>query len=224
MKEIELSLNDNIESAVYTLLAAKARGEHAWCYFNGHVLCSDNITMDSAYKEVTGYTKEEFKQYLVKRKEEFERKLAEEKAEEQAEMKLVSESKKKHSSKITQQLVVDGLKFITENQNIPQHELVKGLLELGCNFTLEDIRNQFSSTSISLFEGIRQGDLASGASIIANVRQSSFSRSFVDDRFLSVDNDVSIYNYIRIVTGDMTYTKEKITSMNDGPKLNKNLK
>ncbi len=180
--------------------------------------------MDSAYKEVTGYTKEEFEQYLVKRKEEFERKLAEEKAEEQAEMKLVSESKKKHSSKITQQLVVDGLKFITENQNIPQHELVKGLLELGCNFTLEDIRNQFSSTSISLFEGIRQGDLASGASIIANVRQSSFSRSFVDDRFLSVDNDVSIYNYIRIVTGDMTYTKEKITSMNDGPKLNKNLK
>ncbi len=65
-REIELLGNDNLESTVYTLLAAKARGERVYCNFNGHILHSDTVTMDSAYTEVMGYTKKEYNQ---KRKE-----------------------------------------------------------------------------------------------------------------------------------------------------------
>lgn len=52
--EIELRENDNIESIVYTLLAAKARGEKAYAMYNGHKLTSDNISMDKAYMQVVG--------------------------------------------------------------------------------------------------------------------------------------------------------------------------
>lgn len=59
-RKIELLPNDNIESAVYTLLAAKAREESVYCEFQGHILHSNNTSMDSAYLEVLGCTKAEF--------------------------------------------------------------------------------------------------------------------------------------------------------------------
>lgn len=116
------------------------------------------------------------------------------------------------------------MKFIAENQTISQQELVAGLLELGCNFTLEDIENQVTTPETSLFTGMSRGDLAYGASVIANTRKDFLSRAYVSEKFLSVDNNTSIYNYIRIVTGDMTYTKDKIDSMNAEHKLSKKLK
>ena len=60
MKEIEIRENDNIESIVYTLLAARARGEHVYCIINDIRLDSDDVTMDHAYLLLTGHTKEEF--------------------------------------------------------------------------------------------------------------------------------------------------------------------
>lgn len=224
MKKIEILLGDNLESAVYTLLAAKARGQHVWCEFNGHKLYSDNVTMDSAYLEVTGHTKQEVDQYLLECQKKYEKEKNQAKLEEGHEAQLVLESKKKCTLPITQELVIAGLKFIAENQTISQQELVAGLLELGCNFTLEDIKNQVTTPETSLFTGMSRGDLAYGASVIANARKDFLSRAYVSERFLSVDNNTSIYNYIRIVTGDMTYTKDKIDSMNAEHKLSKKLK
>lgn len=224
MKKIELLPGNNLEYAVYTLLAAKARGQHVWCEFNGHKLYSDNVTMDSAYLEVTGSTKKEFDQQLLERLEQFKKSKQEAKLEEAQEAQLVLESKKKCTLPITQELVVAGLKFIAENQTISQQELTAGLLELGCNFTLEDIEKQFKSSSEKISEGMSKGEVDCGALVIANVRKNFFSRAFVNERFLSVDNNTSIYNYIRIVTGDKTYTKDKIDSMNAEHKLSKKLK
>ena len=59
-REIEVLPGSNLESVVYTLLAAKARGESVYCKFNGHKLYSDTVTMDSAFMEVTGQTKTDF--------------------------------------------------------------------------------------------------------------------------------------------------------------------
>ena len=224
MREIELSTKDNIESTVYTLLAAKARGEHVWCSFNGHKLFSDNVTMDSAYQEITGKTKEEFDLMIRKSNEHFRNMLAESEKQSQQEAKLVAESKKESYTPITSQKVIAGLKFIAENQDVSQIELVKGLLDLGCNFTLDDIKAELPTTEENLFDGLSHGDIACGATVIANVRMNSVSRAFCDDNFLSIDNNTSVYNFIRVVTGDLTYTKEKITVKNNGPKLNKSLK
>lgn len=223
MKQIKLASYDTLESAVYTLLAAKARGQHVWCYFNGHKLYSDNVTMDRVYLEVTGRTKKEFDQQLLESREQFKKSMQEAKLEEEQEVQLVLESKKKCTLPITQELVIAGLKFIAENQTISQEELTAGLLELGCNFTLEDIKNQVTTPEINLFDGMSQGDLIRGAIVIANARKDFLSRAYVSDRFLSVDDNTSIYNYIRIVTGDKTYTKDKVASMSTEHKLSKKL-
>ncbi len=223
MKQIKLASYDTLESAVYTLLAAKARGQHVWCYFNGHKLYSDNVTMDRVYLEVTGRTKKEFDQQLLESREQFKKSMQEAKLEEEQEVQLVLESKKKCTLPITQELVIAGLKFIAENQTISQEELTAGLLELGCNFTLEDIKNQVTTPEINLFDGMSQGDLICGAIVIANARKDFLSRAYVSDRFLSVDDNTSIYNYIRIVTGDKTYTKDKVASMSTEHKLSKKL-
>ncbi len=223
MKQIKLASYDTLESAVYTLLAAKARSQHVWCYFNGHKLYSDNVTMDRVYLEVTGRTKKEFDQQLLESREQFKKSMQEAKLEEEQEVQLVLESKKKCTLPITQELVIAGLKFIAENQTISQEELTAGLLELGCNFTLEDIKNQVTTPEINLFDGMSQGDLICGAIVIANARKDFLSRAYVSDRFLSVDDNTSIYNYIRIVTGDKTYTKDKVASMSTEHKLSKKL-
>lgn len=81
-REIRIMPDDNLESAVYTLLAAKARGEHVYCDFNGHKLHSDTVSMDSAYMEVMGHTKAEHEQQMKEWREEYEKKekIAEQKA------------------------------------------------------------------------------------------------------------------------------------------------
>ena len=109
------------------------------------------------------------------------------------------------------EVVIRGLRFIAENQLISQEELIEGLLKLGCTFSLEDIDKQFPS-DITLFEGMRQCYIGTGAALIVNVRDSEYGRSYCDECFLKIDNDTSIYHFIRVVTGDETYTKENIDS------------
>lgn len=81
-REIKLSAGSNLESAVYTLLAAKARGESVYCEFNGHKLYSDTVSMDSAYMEVTGQTKADFDKAQEEWRQNYEReeKIAKQKA------------------------------------------------------------------------------------------------------------------------------------------------
>ena len=59
-RKIVVLPGSNLESVVYTLLAAKARGESVYCDFNGHKLYSDTVSMDSAYMEVLGQTKADY--------------------------------------------------------------------------------------------------------------------------------------------------------------------
>jgi hypothetical protein len=110
---------------------------------------------------------------------------------------------------ITMPTVIEGLKFIAENQTLSQEELIKGLLDLGCNFTLEDIKKQFPDSGL-LFEGMKKGEVACGASVIANVRDTEYGRAYCNDRFLSLDDETSIYHFVRIVTGDPNYTKDNL--------------
>ena len=212
-RKIELRPGDNLESIVYTLLAAKARGEHVYCEFNGHELHSDTVTMDSAFTDVIGCTKAEYDQRTKELYEEYTKEQNERKSREQGYAKKVEASRTGEKKPITFEEVISGLKFIAENQSMSQDELIDGLLELGCNFSLEDINQQFPK-EIGLFEGIKQGDLSCGASVIANVRDSEYGRSFCHDRLLSLDDDTSIYHFIRITTGDESYTKEMVDTLN----------
>ena len=73
--EIKIGFNDNVESSVYLLLAAKARGEKAFIDFNGHILHSDTVSMESAFQEVFNCTKEEYYQKVKELEIERERRM-----------------------------------------------------------------------------------------------------------------------------------------------------
>ena len=59
-KEIEFNPGDTIEDAVNELLKYKEKGKLVCGSFNGHMLYSDTVTMDNAYKEIVGKIKAEF--------------------------------------------------------------------------------------------------------------------------------------------------------------------
>lgn len=71
--EIDFYPGRNIEECVNELLKYKDKGELVFGIFNGHKLYSDTVTMDSAYKEITGNTKKEFDDYIKKQNEEYQR-------------------------------------------------------------------------------------------------------------------------------------------------------
>lgn len=59
-RKVVFTLGATIEEAVNELLNYKL----AYGKFNGVTLYSDTVTMDSAYKQITGKTKSEFDEYL----------------------------------------------------------------------------------------------------------------------------------------------------------------
>ena len=65
----------NLENAVYKLQDwnNKYKNRKACIMFNGYKLCSDTVTMDSAYVEVLGKTKAEFDAEKRKQREEWKR-------------------------------------------------------------------------------------------------------------------------------------------------------
>lgn len=72
-KEIEFLLGNTIEDAVKELLSYKDKGILVYGTFNGTILYSDTVTMDSAYKEITGKTKAEFDKMIQESNERHER-------------------------------------------------------------------------------------------------------------------------------------------------------
>lgn len=57
IEEIELYAGCSIDDAVATLQKEKEKGRSVYCDFNGHKLFSDNVTIDSAYVQITGMNK-----------------------------------------------------------------------------------------------------------------------------------------------------------------------
>ena len=76
----EMFIPGNLDSVVAKMQELEERGCHVATNFNGHMLYSGTVTMDSAYKEVIGCTKAEWD----KQREEFRRQQAIEEARFQA--------------------------------------------------------------------------------------------------------------------------------------------
>lgn len=79
-KKIEFYAGCNIERAVHQLLEYKENGELACGSFNGHMLYSDNVTVDSAYLEILGKTKAEWDKEQEEWRQDYERREQEHKA------------------------------------------------------------------------------------------------------------------------------------------------
>ena len=116
--------------------------------------------------------------------------------------------------KINKSSVINGLKFVAENQHLSNKELRDGLARIGCDFTLEEWERRFPLARYSkLFNGMRRARLSCGACIIANLYDDAPNiRGYINDRFLSVDDKWSIYHYVRRATHDKNYKKANINN------------
>ena len=87
---------------------------------------------------------------------------------------ITEQLEKNHEPKIiTMAKVVEGLKLIAENRRLSQEELQILLLEHGIDFTLEDVRRLMAQITVKetlLLDGMRDGDIIAGASVICNMR------------------------------------------------------
>ncbi len=63
-EHVEFLPGSTIEYVVNELLGYREKGKLAFAKFNGVTLYSDTVTLDSAYREITGKTKTEFDEYL----------------------------------------------------------------------------------------------------------------------------------------------------------------
>ena len=113
---------------------------------------------------------------------------------------------------INEELIIAGCKYVAENQSLDYEEFKEGLINLGCVFTIEDVISKYPSNN-EIGTGLKKGDLACGAVVVINSRESAYSRSECKNRYLDEDNDRSLYNFIRVVTKDDSYTKEYVDSL-----------
>ena len=97
--ELELNAGETIEEAV-TLLkkcSSEKNTPHKLC-FNGHWLYSDTVTLDSAYKEITGKTKEEFEAKIKESQDAYEK------------------QKKEYEEELTKKWIEEGHKILDKSK------------------------------------------------------------------------------------------------------------
>lgn len=132
-EKIQLYAGCSVEDAVKELFTYKERGILACLDFNGTILYSDTVTIDEAYKQITGKTKAEFDKTQQDWKKEYEKK------------------EKEHIAKIpelTKKWMQKGREILTENKwydwdkiiPIRLHDLYHGM-ELGCCLDIVKILN-----------------------------------------------------------------------------------
>jgi hypothetical protein len=69
-RDLDVCVGSTIDEAVDALLKLHAEGKHYCSDFNGVTLYSDEVTLDSAYKDITGKTRDEFKADREKERQE----------------------------------------------------------------------------------------------------------------------------------------------------------
>lgn len=78
-KQIEFFAGSTVEKVVNELLSYRDKGKLVCGDFNGVILYSDTVTMDSAYKQITGKTKSEFDKLQQEWRENYDRQQREHK-------------------------------------------------------------------------------------------------------------------------------------------------
>jgi hypothetical protein len=127
--------------------------------------------------------------------------------------KMAEEINVQDAHVITEEKVLQAMKFICEHPNIEYFDAIKGLMELNIYFTLEDIRKKFQNAEIKPFSvAIATSYYPVGAYLVANLFEEIRNHIFTREEFFDIDNELSVWEYIRHATKDKNYTKENVQS------------
>lgn len=136
-KEIDFMAGSKIADCVEELLSYKAKGKLVYGNFNGVTLYSDTVTMDGAYKEITGMSKVEFD----KMTQESNKRYIEEKIEHEKEIPELTILWQKRGRKV---LTKDKWELWDKVVPIRLNDLYRGM-ELGCCLDIVEILNNNGS-------------------------------------------------------------------------------
>ena len=119
------------------------------------------------------------------------------------------------AKKINKEMVIEGLKYLAENQDASREEINSGLKDRGWDIPWEDFYRQFPLVKLlklKFFKEFKKGRTWAGANILINLAtdDSGFAWGYIYDQFLSVDDEMSVYQFIRM-TGDRYYTKASLS-------------
>ncbi len=165
---------------------------------------------EALYEMFTGKTKPEFEEYCKQREADY----VSGKSDIMNATEL-EESREKGIMPITMENVLSALKFIAENvdkKSIYNFEVADELVELGYNFKLDDIKGKYNEHD-SVYQGIKFGKIEAAVYVIQQFRDSVTGNAMVKETLLDTDSDMSIYHFIRVTTGDESYTKEYVDSL-----------
>lgn len=111
-KEVECYGWGNLDEVVQKLQFLESVGFHVKTTFNGVELCSDTVTLNSAYEAIVGCTKDEFDRRIEELKIEEERKKSEF---EQKKPELIKDAQEKGAKLIAPELVSDWNAYVEKS-------------------------------------------------------------------------------------------------------------
>ena len=111
------------------------------------------------------------------------------------------------NTRITKELIIKGLSFIVEcySKGLPFSEITKGLQDMGCFFSINDVRRAFPNAKEKpLIEGLIEGDYMCAASVIANVMNPS-NWEYASTMLLSNDEASPVYQFLGLTLATQNY-------------------
>lgn len=136
-------------------------------------------------------------------------------------VKLLQQARRVNTNQVCLSNVVSGLKYIVEHQHNDYLEVAQNLIKLGCTYSKKDILKQANQEEIDVRKGMKTGDIYAGAMIICQVRDYICDMSIYSQNFMKEDNEYSVYNYIRTLTGDENYTKDNVLGISENEDVKK---
>ncbi|MGL5330401.1 MAG: hypothetical protein ACRDD7_14115, partial [Peptostreptococcaceae bacterium] len=134
-EELKTSIHNNIACCVPTLQnTAKETGKNYYYNFNGHILYSDTVTLDSAYKEITGMTYTEYIEYE-------EQNLSKWKKEKEEHKARIPELTKEYIEKAKGIIAEDKLDIWNETVPVKLRDIYEGM-ELECTLKIIKLLNE----------------------------------------------------------------------------------
>jgi len=200
----EVKIQGNLVNVLRELYNYRVKGEHVYCMYEGIRLESDSISGEVSSIAISMMSKEEFESLP-------------EKDQDEVLEKMISKNREMFgTSPITKDLVVNGLKYICEHQKESQFEIVKGLLEMGCNFSYKDIDIALIHKSEMERKANNPMELTwicQGANKIISVMSTVSIYDYILKFELETDGKNSMYDLVRKLTGEDYYCYDYVMNM-----------
>ena len=113
---------------------------------------------------------------------------------------LLDFSREEKINEITPILILKGMKVIIKQNRREYLDIAEGLIDAGCNFSLEEVKEYAKKNKITerpVIDGLIRGDILAGAKLICDIRDSETLKNELFNSLINVqgkDTLVKIYS------------------------------